>query len=240
MTKIAIKPLLKTSSGLLLAVLVLTALDISLDQVNPAITAQENAPSGEKVVHLLQEPRHRTVHRAGGLFLLDVQVNPGDESFQHIHDQAILLTSISSGAGPSNGTVRAITDYATTPLTHNVSNGGPGLLRIIALVNDGSGVTGEPTDRPSGMSSNPDIENSWFRSYRIELDPGEETLLQTHRNPTVIIQGTEGTVHVTREDGITAELDMAGDWAWRDANSPFTIQNKGQTSVAVAINEGRE
>ena len=122
MTKIAIKPLLKTSSGLLLAVLVLTALDISLDQVNPAITAQENAPSGEKVVHLLQEPRHRTVHRAGGLFLLDVQVNPGDESFQHIHDQAILLTSISSGAGPSNGTVRAITDYATTPLTHNVSN----------------------------------------------------------------------------------------------------------------------
>jgi quercetin dioxygenase-like cupin family protein len=90
------------------------------------------------------------------------------------------------------------------------------------------------------MSSNPDIENSWFRSYRIELDPGEETLLQTHRNPTVIIQGTQGTVHVTREDGITAELDMAGDWAWRDANSPFTIQNKGQTSVAVAINEGRE
>jgi len=240
MTKIATKPLLKTSFGLLLAVLVLTALDISLDKVNPVITAQENALSGEKVVHLLQEPRHRTVHRAGGLFLLDVQVNPGDESFQHIHDQAILLTSISSGAGPSNGTVRAITDYATTPLTHNVSNGGPGLLRIIALVNAGSGVAGEPTDRPSGMSSNPDIENSWFRSYRIELDPGEETLLQTHHNSTVIIQGTQGTVHVTREDGITAELDMAGDWAWRDANSPFTIQNRGQTSVAVAINEGRE
>jgi len=47
-------------------------------------------------------------------------------------------------------------------------------------------------------------------------------------------------VHVTREDGITTELDMAGDWAWRDAESPFTIQNKGQTTVAVAINEGRE
>ena len=52
MTKIATKPLLKTSSGLLLAVLVLTALDISLDKVNPVITAQENALSGEKVVHL--------------------------------------------------------------------------------------------------------------------------------------------------------------------------------------------
>ena len=240
MIKIAIKPLLKTSSGLLLAALVLTGLDISLGKVKPSILAQETDLSGEKVVHLLQEPRHRTVHRAGSLFLLDVQVNPGDESFQHIHDQAILLTSISSGAGPSNGTVRAITDYATTPLTHNVSNDGPGLLRIIALVNGGNGIAGEPTDRPSGMSSNPQIENSWFRSHRIELDPGEETLLQNHHNPTVIVQGTEGTVHVTREDGITTELDMAGDWAWRDAESPFTIQNKGQTTVAVAINEGRE
>ncbi len=240
MIKIAIKPLLKTSSGLLLAALVLTALDIALGKMKPSIIAQETDLSGEKVVHLLQEPRHRTVHRAGSLFLLDVQVNPGDESFQHIHDQAILLTSISSGAGPSNGTVRAITDYATTPLTHNVSNGGPGLLRIIALVNGGNGIAGEPADRPSGMTSNPQIENSWFRSHRIELDPGEETLLQNHHNPTVIVQGTEGTVHVTREDGITTELDMAGDWAWRDAESPFTIQNKGQTTVAVAINEGRE
>ena len=69
MIKIALKPLLKISSGLLLAALVLTALDISLGKVSPSIIAQETDLSGEKVVHLLQEPRHRTVHKAGGLFL---------------------------------------------------------------------------------------------------------------------------------------------------------------------------
>ena len=101
--------------------------------------AQGGDSTDEKVVHLLEEPRHRPVHREGNLYLLDVQVNPGDTSFQHIHDQAILLTTIHTGRGPANGPVRSIPEYAYEPLVHNVSNDGPGLLRIIALVNDGDG-----------------------------------------------------------------------------------------------------
>lgn len=207
----------------------------------PGAIAQEDEFAGEKVVHLLQEPRHRTVHNEGELFLLDVQVNPGDESFPHTHDQAILLTSISSGRnGPSNGTVRAITDYASTPLTHKINNDGPGLTRIIAFVNGGRGVSNDSQDRPMGMAGAPDIENAWFRSWRIELAPGQATSLQTHRNPTVIVQGTEGVVQVTRADGITNELDAPGDWAWRDPDSPFLLRNVGASPVIVAINEGRE
>ena len=204
------------------------------------VHAQQEEFPGEKIVHLLEEPRHRTVHSEGGLFLLDVQVNPGDESFAHVHDQAILLTSISNGGGPANGTVRAITDYATTPLTHKVSNSGPGLLRIIAFVNDGNGVSNDTSDRPGGVSGEPQIENPWFRSYRIELAPGEATALQTHHNPTVIVQGTEGVVHVTRADGITNELDAPGDWTWRRPELPFQLRNVGRTAVTVAINEGRQ
>jgi hypothetical protein len=30
-----------------------------------------------------------------------------------------------------------------------------------------------------------------------------------------------------------------GDWAWRDAESPFLIRNVGTEPVAVVINEGR-
>ncbi|HJN95288.1 MAG: hypothetical protein CMQ15_04720 [Gammaproteobacteria bacterium] len=222
------------------AIFALTTLQVGLDRLSPAIHAQENEFPGEKIVHLLQEPRHRTVHNVGGLFLLDVQVNPGDESFPHIHNQAILLTSISNGAGPSNGSVRAITDYASTSLTHKVSNAGPGLLRIIAFVNDGGGVSGDTRDGPSGMSSEPQIENPWFRSYRIELAPGEATGLQTHQNPTVIVQGSAGTIHITRTDGVTDELAAPGDWAWREEESQFVVRNMGQTTVAVAINEGRQ
>ncbi len=220
------------------------ALLISMD--SPALRrlimtadAQENEFEGEKIVHLLDEPRHRTVYKQDELFLLDVQVNPGDISFAHVHDQAILLTSISNGGGPSNGSVRAITDYASTPLTHKVSNDGPGLLRIIAFVNGGTGASDDSNDRPSGMGMDPQIENPWFRSYRIELGPGETTELQTHHNPTVIVQGSAGIVHVSRVDGITNELAAAGDWAWRQADSPFLLRNMGEESVIVAINEGR-
>lgn len=224
---------------LLLAIVVITGIELSLTQLSGGSFAQEDEFAGEKIVHLLQEPRHRTVHKGDGLFLLDVQVNPGDLSFAHVHDQAILLTTISTGAGPSNSDVRAITDYASTALTHKVGNDGPGLLRIIAFVNDGNGVSSNASDDPSGMSSDPNLENPWFRSYSIELAPGEETALQTHRNATVIVQRNAGVVHVTRADGITTELDAPGDWAWSAKESPFRLRNSGRTAVAVAINEGR-
>tara|TARA_B100000686_G_scaffold317999_1_gene367257 strand:- start:39 stop:743 length:705 start_codon:yes stop_codon:yes gene_type:complete len=203
------------------------------------VTAQQTDFSDEKIVHLLEEPRHRTVHNEGNLFLLDVQVNPGDISFAHVHDQPILLTSISSGSGPSNGTVRAIPEYYDKPLTHKVSNNGPGLLRIIAFVNGGDGVTGT-SDAPSGIKTTPDIENRWFRSYRLELGPGEQTNLQTHNNHTVVVQGSAGLVHITREDGLTRELDSAGDWEWRKPGSSFLVKNMGSSTVVVAINEARE
>ena len=204
-----------------------------------AAAAQQTDFSDEKVVHLLEEPRHRTVHREGNLYLLDVQVNPGDISFAHLHNQPILLTSISSGGGPSNGNVRAIPEYYEEPLTHKVSNDGPGLLRIIALVNGGDGVN-DIDDAPSGVNRDPDIFNPWFRSYRLELGPGEQTELRTHNNHTVVVQGSAGLVHVTREDGLDRELDSAGDWEWRKPGSSFLVKNMGSAPVIVAINEGRE
>jgi len=202
------------------------------------VSAQENEFAGEKILHLLQEPRHRTVHRDGDLYLLDVQVNPGDISFAHVHDQAILLTRISSGRGPSDGEVSANTDYASEPLTHKVSNNGPGLLRILAFVNGSKGTT-STTDQPSGFNQPPQIENPWFRSYRIELAPGESTPMQKHQQAGFIAQVSEGLVHVSRDDGITLELDARGDWEWRKANVGYSIRNAGNVPVAVVVNEGR-
>jgi len=201
--------------------------------------AQQTDFSDEKVVHLLEEPRHRTVHNEGNLYLLDVQVNPGDISFAHVHDQPILLTTIRTGGGPSTAAVRAIPEYYSEPLTHKVSNDGPGLLRIIAFVNGGDGVEGDG-DAPSGMNADPGVYNPWFRSYEIELGPGEQTAMQSHENHTVVVQRTEGTVHITREDGLTRELDAAGEWEWRQPGSAFMVRNMGNSSVLVAINEGRE
>ncbi len=201
--------------------------------------AQEDQFPGERVVHLLDEPRHRTVHHDGDLYLLDVQINAGDVSLPHTHDQAILFTSMSRGSGPQDGGVSANIDYASEAVTHKVSNSGPGLMRILALVNDGSGNPNLTADRPTGLSGEPQLENAWFRSYRVELAPGEETAMQSHNFSSIVIQVADGLLHVTRGDGITTELDARADWAWHKANQSFVVRNVGRVASAVVINEGR-
>lgn len=202
--------------------------------------AQQNAFNGERVVHLLDEPRHRPVRHHGQLYLLDVRLKPGDESFAHVHDQAILLTYISLSGGPQHGRVGVNIDYASDPLTHKVSNDGPGLFHIMALVHDGSGDLISDNDEPSGMEIAPEIENAWFRSYRYELAPGETTAMQRHINPSFVILGNEGTVQVSREDGLARELAYAGEWAWREQGSAYQITNVGDSAVAIIVNEGRQ
>lgn len=201
--------------------------------------AQDQEVSEEKIVHLFDEPRHRPVRQEGDLYLLDVRIKPGDESFLHVHDQAILLTYISLGRGAQYGRVAANTDYASEPFTHKVGNDGPGLFHIIALVHDGSGTPASSNDLPSGMGIAPEIENNWFRSWRYELQPGESTAMQSHSNPTFIVLGGEGIAHVSREDGITRELAHPGDWAWRKPGSRYQLTNVGDSPVAVIVNEGR-
>lgn len=193
----------------------------------------------QRIVQILQEPRHRTVHQDEDVYLLDVQINPGDRTLPHTHDAAILYTFISNGEGPLYGRVSGNTDYVEQNFTHAVSNPGPGLFRILALTNYGTGLPGLGSDRPVGMDAEPEVENEWFRSYRLTLEPGQTSARQTHSNPTVVIQVTEGTVHVSRDDGITTELTSMGDWAWREEGSSFTLSNMGNTAVDVVVNEAR-
>ncbi|MAV33658.1 MAG: hypothetical protein CL926_02620 [Deltaproteobacteria bacterium] len=194
--------------------------------------------STNRVVHLLDEPRHRTVFQDGSLYLLDVQLNPGDESLEHLHDQAILLTRISSARGPQNGDVSAITDYASQAFVHKINNSGPGLLRILAFVNGGQGKPGT-IDRPEGMNGAPQLENQWFRSYRVELEPGQSSPLVRHSMPGFLAQVTPGVVHISREDGVKEELDRVGDWVWQNGDLAYTLKNVGNQSIAIVVNEGR-
>lgn len=192
-----------------------------------------------RVVQILQEPRHRQVHRDGDIYVLDVQINPGDMTLQHTHDAAILYTFISTGTGPSGGRISSNTEYVTKHFTHQVSNEGPGLFRIIALTNYGPPLADLKSDRPTGINGDPEIENPWLRAYTMTLPPGKRTELQTHHNPSLVVQVSEGTVHVTREDGITNELNSMGSWAWRNANSAYQVRNVGNVPVKIVIDEAR-
>lgn len=200
----------------------------------------ENGQSEEKIVHLFEEPRHRTVLHEGQLYLLDMMMRPGDESFLHIHNQPLLLTYISLPAdGPQNGRLRSATEYATEEYIHKISNPGPNMYRIIVLAHDGNGQPLENNDAPSGIGLDPVVEDDWFRGYTYELAPAESTPMQHHMNPSVIVLGTEGVAQVSREDGITRELVHAGEWAWRVAGSSYQITNVGDTALIVSVGEGR-
>ncbi len=203
--------------------------------------SQKKAAIGDpnRIVKILQEPRHRQIYRDGDIYVLDIQINPGDMTLQHTHDAAILYNFISSGTGPSGGRVTSNTEYVTENFTHQVTNEGPGLFRIIALTNYGPPIADLKSDRPTGIPGDPQIENPWLRAYSITLEPGKSTGLQMHYNPSLIVLVGDGLVHVTREDGITAELSTMGDSTWRDARSTYQVSNRGIAPVKIVINEAR-
>ncbi|MDO8909213.1 MAG: hypothetical protein Q7W55_12040 [Pseudohongiella sp.] len=203
----------------------------------PAATGNEGFDP-VRTVNIVDEPRHRTVLRDGNLRLLDVQINPGDTTLPHTHDAAILYTFISNGEGTLNGRVSSVTSYVTEQYTHRVNNAGPGLFRIIALANYGEAIALVATDLPvPAMTAQ--LENEWFRSYRLELAPGESSARTTHTYPVAIVQVSEGLVHVSRADGITQELKAMGDWAWREAGIGYQIHNRSDATVSLVINEGK-
>jgi quercetin dioxygenase-like cupin family protein len=213
----------------------------SAKDTSSAAQAPKNPAVGDpnRVVPILQEPRHRQVHRDGDIYVLDIQINPGDMTLQHTHNAPILYNFISSGKGPSDGRLSSNTEYVTKQFTHQVSNEGPGLFRIIALTNYGPAIADLKADRPTGMSGEPEIENPWLRAYSMTLAPGKSTELQKHHNPSTIVQVTDGLVHVTREDGITSELTSMGSWAWRNAHSSYQVRNVGTAPVKIVVNEAR-
>jgi hypothetical protein len=79
-----------------------------------------------------------------------VQIQPGDTTLPHTHDSAILYTHLHGPTGPSSGRVISDTRYVQEPLTHEVSNEGPGLLHILALANYGEGR--QSKRQPDGLS----------------------------------------------------------------------------------------
>lgn len=190
-----------------------------------------------RVVHILDEPRHRTVYKTDTFRLLDVQINPGDTTLPHTHDSPILYTFISNGQGSLNGRLSSVISYADEPFTHRVNNPGPGLFRIIALANFGEGRIRGKDDFQSGPDQTPELENRWFRAWRMTLPAGSETAPISHSNPAFVVQVGAGHLHLLRDDGVTAEMTQAGDWEAITGRHSYRLRNRSEIDVVVVIKE---
>lgn len=191
-----------------------------------------------RVVHILDEPRHRTVYQQDDIRLLDIQINPGDTTLPHTHDNPILYTFISNGEGPLHGRLSSATRYVEEPYTHRVTNEGPGLFRIVALASFAEPAAAGVDDWPSGLPSEVELENDWFRAWRVTLAPGERSADIEHSNPAFVIQVSNGGVlHVERQDGVSAELLAPGDWS--APRQTYRLFNPSSSAVTVVIKEAR-
>lgn len=192
-----------------------------------------------RVVHILDEPRHRTVYRDENIRLLDIQINPGDTTLPHTHDNPILYTFISNGDGALGGRLSSATRYVDEPYTHRVTNEGPGLFRIVALASFAEPVEPGVEDWPVGLPREAELQNEWFRAWRMTLQPGERSAEIHHVNPAFVVQvSTNGIVHLERADGVTAELMSAGDWS--APTQEYALYNPSTNPVTLVIKEARQ
>lgn len=218
-------------------VLVATAL------ASPGVAAQEAVPVD-------REPRHRLVWEDGPVRVLDVRIPPGDTTLFHIHDAAILYVPVAvsptdaqplgggwSGVGPrdvsrfSEGTVATDTQYAARPLTHRVTNVGPGPFRLIAITNAGRG---DPAAADSTLPGQMETSSSWFRQSRLALASGASTAWYASPVPIVLVQVGPGPASAERESASTV-LEGTGAWAYVPAGARFRVRNGGAANAVVLV-----
>ncbi|HZF32162.1 MAG TPA: cupin domain-containing protein [Gammaproteobacteria bacterium] len=206
------------------------------------------------VVPVHHEPHHRQVFQYGTTRILDLQIPPGETSWFHSHDWPVLYMTLGrsavrtqnlggewSGGGPPRPVAGApppaprpaappgpratsTTSYIDKPVTHRIENVGTGLFRAMVVVNETRGDDATSVEA-AGFAGTPELANSWFRSYRITLAPGERTPPHKHHEPVVIFQATDGK-------GMAAgpmkfELNEPGQWAFYDADVEHSVQNLG-------------
>ena len=183
-----------------------------------------------------EEPRHHLVFEHDAAFVLDVQIPPGDTTLYHIHADPIFYVSIGTsqtrsqamdrgwvgpGTGPvrSPGWVSSNIRYADRPVTHRVNNVGDGLFRLIAVINRGHGPQADSAVRageasvvlPPGLEA--EIDNNWFRSFRIVLDPGASSGPHLHNRPVVAVRVDDGS------------------WTFHEAGAEHVLDNPGEAPV---------
>jgi quercetin dioxygenase-like cupin family protein len=214
-----------------------------------------SARQSDVVVAMADEPRHPLVFESGSVRVHDVRIPPGDTSLYHVHDVPVLYVILSasplrvqvlgkewsSGAGAaataaatrpaSTAPARVVstTSYAERPETHRVHNVGDALFHRIAIGTTSKGADSSADDI-SGLGSKPELENRYYRVYRVSLAPGRSTPTHAHAWPVVVVQQTAGQLAVGGSSRPTM-MTAPGSFAFHDGSGNHTVANPGTSAV---------
>ncbi|MEM7415569.1 MAG: hypothetical protein AAF389_08755 [Gemmatimonadota bacterium] len=204
----------------------------------------------QQVVMVHEEPRHRRVFTTDALRVLDVQIAPQDTTLFHTHDTPITYVTLGTSStdqrllgGEWNGTeprdpppgrigaVRGVMGYVERPITHQVTNVGSTLFRLIAIANRGAG-------NPDAIRASPGEEvgppNRWFRYSRLITEAGEHVAFRP-ATPTVAVLIRGGRVAFESEEGWRSSLESPGDVHVLEPGETMTVRDDGSSAEIVFV-----
>jgi len=211
---------------------------------------------------LVSVPGDWIVLRDGPIRVLDISIPPGDTTPFHTHDAAVVYVPITvsmtnaqvsggawGAAGPESasklqaGTASSDLLYANHPLTHRVTNVGPGEFRVLEIVNTSSGVaTGSGAPIPGDLQMN----SSWFRQSTLVLAAGKHTKWFSAEMPVVLVVPGAGPVAVERAapdiayDAPPRVTVASGSWTFIPAGARYRVQNDGAGPSTVIVVQVRQ
>ncbi|PWT82704.1 MAG: DUF885 domain-containing protein [Blastocatellia bacterium] len=239
----------------------LVQVECAVDAYLRKATAVASLPKGEQVVPVYHEPHHRQLFAHDTTRILEGQFPPGDTSWYHSHNEPILYLTLSTstqrtqnlgddwnrgrggeggapaaappasrGAPPAGRGVRpaSTTSYYDSPITHRIQNVGDRLYRFMAITNASAG---DESGSDEGFQGRPELNNRWFRAYRIIVPPGGKTEPHRHSGEAVIVSVNDGKGVAVGP--MTWEFSEQGSWAWFDKDTPHEIRNTGTTPLEV-------
>lgn len=191
-------------------------------------------------VPIEEEPMHRLAFRNGHVRFFDVRLPAGYRSVVHLHHHDGVFVNIAPSeteaedwgrapvrrAGRTPGETYFI-GYATQPKAHRVSNVGQTLYHVTDTeILQGCGGRALPDDARSGPVL---VDNERVRVARIELEPGETTLL--HGPCGLLVAVTPGLALLSTPGGAQELTLEAAGFAWRDGAAPVPLTNVGRTRL---------
>jgi hypothetical protein len=210
----------------------------------------------QEVVPIHKEPFHQLVERQQNLRILDVQIPPGQTTLYHIHDRPIHYVLLEDATtqgqilgqewpSPEEHTDSKATqniagmsvvdlDYIHSPKTHRVRNVDDHLFRLIAVINDGGGLSQGYTEfQPAGWTTE-NFTNRWFASSRMDVSVDIPSNWTTAESDTVLVNPKGATLMLSYKDAPNAASAL-GHWQLINKGMTYQVSNTGTAPASLVV-----
>jgi quercetin dioxygenase-like cupin family protein len=196
---------------------------------------------GQVPVHL--EPRHPVVFENSALRLLNVNIEAGDTTLDHVHANDIAIVCISGcdlrtrvGSGPWGdwssrvpGQIMGVGEYAGQPIV-NAHQAGRARYHVVSVesLRQTDWPQNIPASNPSGALTS---ETRAFRIYDVHLAAGKESGRSAANSPIVVVLIDGRVIVSSTRTGQAKELKRPGDWSVIPAGASDEIKAVSRSHV---------